>query len=286
MLSRTPQRDMLFGLLCAGALGSLATFYGFNIFYWSRDQATYASARNKGYNTHNTKEQESPLGNWITRDASGFFTMCLVIVGFGQAGLFIWQLNLIREGLVEGKESADAANLSAQIADDSLNLSREVAQRQLRAYVTGGPKFIYSFTPTSNVRCEVYLRNDGVTPAFDTRHRSAIGAFIEPLPDGFKFPDIETIWSPFFVIFPRDTFQGTSSRSSFSTEEIELIKTGTKRIYIWGEILYSDAFGIDHFTRFYSRVAYDAEMLEKLASNYQPTDLRVSFETVGRMEAN
>ena len=75
-------------------------------------------------------------------------------------------------------------------------------------------------------------------------------------------------------------------RGSFSAEDIDAIIGGTKRIYIWGEIIYADTFGQNHFTKFYSRIGYDMEMLRKLTSDYQPTDLKVFFETVGRMEAN
>jgi hypothetical protein len=161
--------------------------------------------------------------------------MWLVIVGFGQASLFIWQLNLIREGLVEGKESADAAKLSAEIADDSLKLSRETAQRQLRAYVTGGPKFIFSFTETSTVRCDIYLRNDGVTPAFNVINKVRIDVFDSVLPDGFIFPDIVVDWSPGVVVFPRDdAFRVTFVRGFFITEDIDAIIVGAKNIYIWG----------------------------------------------------
>jgi hypothetical protein len=159
-------------------------------------------------------------------------------------------------------------------------------QRQLRAYVTGGPRFLYSFTATSNVRCEIYLRNDGVTPAFNMRQRVAIDVFPESLPDDFRFPDILLGWSAFIVVFPRDTFQGTVSRGNFSEDDIAAIVAGEKRIYIWGEIIYDDTFGQHHFTKFYSRVGYDLELLKKLSSDYQPTDLKIIFESAGRMQAN
>jgi hypothetical protein len=53
----------------------------------------------------------------------------LVIVSAVQAGFFLWQLDLIRKGLVDAKESADAATESAKAAKDSA----EAAIRQAKA---------------------------------------------------------------------------------------------------------------------------------------------------------
>jgi hypothetical protein len=124
MLNKKTQRSILFGLICAGALGSLATFYGFSIIYGTGDKSTYTNTGNKGYNTNDTKEQESAIGNWVTRDAGGFFTMWLVIIGFGQAGLFIWQLNLMREGVADAKKAADTASEAAKTANASVEIAR------------------------------------------------------------------------------------------------------------------------------------------------------------------
>jgi len=51
--------------------------------------------------------------NWLTKDAAGFFTFLLVVVGCFQIGLFLWQLRLIRESLDDAKIAADAAKQSA-----------------------------------------------------------------------------------------------------------------------------------------------------------------------------
>jgi hypothetical protein len=185
--------------------------------------------------------------------------------------------------------TAISTALLAIITGGLVIIAREqyiTARRQLRAYVTGGPRFINSFTATSNVRCEIYLRNDGVTPAFNMRQRGSIDVFDERLPDDFRFPDILLGWSAFIVVFPGDTFQGTVSRGNFSEGDIATIVGGEKRIYIWGEIIYDDTFGQRHFTKYYSRVAYDLETLKKLSSGYGPTDLKITFESTGRMEAN
>lgn len=63
---------------------------------------------------------------WITKDAAGFFTLCLVIVGGGQFILFWVQLGFIREslrdtekGVKAAQDAADAAKLNAQAVIDA-----------------------------------------------------------------------------------------------------------------------------------------------------------------------
>lgn len=56
---------------------------------------------------------------WLTKDAGGFFTFVLVIVGGLQLLLFWYQLGLIRESLDPAKEAADAAKLNAQAVMDA-----------------------------------------------------------------------------------------------------------------------------------------------------------------------
>jgi hypothetical protein len=53
-------------------------------------------------------------GDWLTKDAAGFFTFALVIVGALQAALFFVQLKFIRESLGPAKEAAKAAQAAAE----------------------------------------------------------------------------------------------------------------------------------------------------------------------------
>lgn len=76
---------------------------------------------------HSSKEEVDKL--------VALFTGGLVIIGVAQAALFFWQLSLIREGLADAKEFADAARDTAKGTNDAVALARETSERQLRAYV-------------------------------------------------------------------------------------------------------------------------------------------------------
>jgi hypothetical protein len=57
---------------------------------------------------------------WLTKDAAGFFTFWLVVVGLFQVGLFYVQLRLIRKSLAPAEAAAKAAQDAAAIAGRSL----------------------------------------------------------------------------------------------------------------------------------------------------------------------
>jgi hypothetical protein len=104
--------EIVKGMLCAAALGGLLVFYLDQIYY--------------PYN-HGIKPTDNQVvarkhdeESWISKDAAGFFTACLAFVGVVQAGLFFWQLRLIRLSLADTKATAEAANKSATVAERAL----------------------------------------------------------------------------------------------------------------------------------------------------------------------
>src|SRR5262249_41825656 len=71
--------------------------------------------------------------DWIAHDAAGFFTLWLVVVGVGQAGLFVWQLILIKRSLGDAKKAADAAAEGAGAA--RLNAQALIDAESAQMYV-------------------------------------------------------------------------------------------------------------------------------------------------------
>jgi hypothetical protein len=71
--------------------------------------------------------------DWITHDAAGFFSLGLVLVGIGQAALFVWQLILIKRSLGDAKKAADAAAEGAEAA--RLNAQALIDAESAQMYV-------------------------------------------------------------------------------------------------------------------------------------------------------
>lgn len=60
--------------------------------------------------------QASAVATWLTKDASGFFTFWLVVVGSIQVLMFLTQLRFMRRGMDDATKAAEAATLSARAA--------------------------------------------------------------------------------------------------------------------------------------------------------------------------
>jgi hypothetical protein len=255
------RRDTLFGILGAIALGVLLSFYVTQIFEVAPSQTTNPHLAEKRERTNNSQHIESSLGDWLTHDEAGFFTLWLVVVGLGQACLFLWQLRLMGEGLADAKKAADAANLSSEIAAKSLDLSRETAERQLRAYV--GVQHICLKCPglsdqnympierrVGHVNKDfivVTIKNFGLTPAYDVRIwvNWTTTNFAESLPYGFSYQDYEIKESPSPIssqhILQRDQ-QNDSNIAIFDLRPFISTQKQQSMLYIYGHIDYIDIY--------------------------------------------
>jgi hypothetical protein len=176
---------------------------------------------------------------WLTKDAAGFFTFALVIVGFLQILLFLWQLRLIRESLDDTKEAADAAKVAAETG----KIQAETAQQQLRAYVFLENSF-YERTkiePAGGLYKITYrIKNFGSTPAHNVQVASAAevvqwndGQPVVPVPDS-----IETLGS----MAPNQDFYDLETADELSFNPIGLQEVGLA-VYLVGTITYDTVFG-------------------------------------------
>jgi hypothetical protein len=105
-----------------GAILGVATL-GFAIFAMGfvlgssqySSQSTQSQGPEKTNGSESKYEQQEP---WWQRavDPIAVFTLCLVLVGAFQVGLFYVQLKVIRESLGDAKKAADAADVSAKAA--------------------------------------------------------------------------------------------------------------------------------------------------------------------------
>jgi hypothetical protein len=98
-------------------------------------QPAYGQAERKAENKTNKAEQGESGPDWLFRDAAGFFTLCLVVIGGLQLALFYWQLKLIRESLVDAKHAADAATEAAKAATDQANIAKRTFTDRERPYI-------------------------------------------------------------------------------------------------------------------------------------------------------
>jgi hypothetical protein len=150
----------------------------------------------------------------------------------------------------------------------SMQSQENTIKRQMRAYVVGEGGYIGNVTnpppglqipgpnpaaiafPAQGPIARISIKNTGQTPAFRVIHwgNSCFREFplASPLPP--KPPNMRPLNS---ILGP-----GIISTKNFNIpnpltpQEIARLRAGTGAIYVYGEILYRDAFGKEHFTRY------------------------------------
>ncbi len=117
----------------------------------------------------NQNQQES-FWDSVFHDPVAAFTGALVIVGGVQAGLFLWQLDLIRRSLTDAKEASDAAKISADAATRQAKATEESFAKLERPYLFVSGVWILDFdTDFDEFFLQYGIANHGKIPAIVER---------------------------------------------------------------------------------------------------------------------
>jgi hypothetical protein len=156
------------------------------------------------------------------------FTGCLVFVGIAQVVIYKRQARLMRKGL---------------------RLTRKTAERQLRAYLSVDPEII-CLENEKPVIVRVRITNYGQTPAYDLTVIGGIGcaASFETLEPPTPVDAEEITKSAIPPNGRNDQFH--TSPHPVSSEVIAALQAGKRAIWIYGEIIYIDAFKNPRFKKY------------------------------------
>ena len=161
------------------------------------------------------------------------------------------------------EQVSEALAQTAASAAENTQLVREMPERQARiaalqsrAYLSVQFGTVIPQDNNTGYRFEprMLIINNGHTPAYRVRHRIASNVLPFPsLPTDFEFPLPETHpKASIGTLGPEQRFiiQAVVPHL-YSDAEIAQIRNGIdRRIYVWGTVLYEDAFGIKHSTNF------------------------------------
>jgi hypothetical protein len=194
---------------------------------------------------------------WITKDAAGFFTLCLVLVGSGQIILFWVQLRLIRESLDDAKEVASASTRQAKVAEDSLaklerpylfifNVGRLEVEQMTWDQDSGGDDLLLSVTYS--------VANYGKIPAIIKHALAGLSVAVDPTsPDRLPYSHTLVV-SPIFAA--GETRHGIAERLVWdraygNDEDGNIVPTLGKdnTLFFWIIITYRGPFTDGHETR-------------------------------------
>ena len=136
-------------------------------------------------------------------------------------------------------------------------ISKDTAERQLRAYVSFEINAWRGFTKNEPLAVQIALINYGQTPATGVKITGQIEILPFPLPSSYK-PQYSQIGSiaQITTIFPNKGYSSPIGwipvKDVFSSEEISLITSPKSkyRAYMFGHIVYNDIFNHERNTYF------------------------------------
>ncbi len=233
--------DILIGILIA-SLGWVA------VFVWQSSQPpNHTSAASQ-----HCEGTKSECAKATTDDRIADYTWWLAVLTGGLVFAGIIQFGFLIRSDNTARLAANAAERAADATAASVDLARDTAKRQLRAYVTVNGVIRTKDPGDLNGQgfaVLVDIKNSGQTPARDSLQWARIE--IQEFPLTTHLP-IHCLENPTKGILPPEAKNlafPTFTRDLTTIEENAILANHTA-IYVYGEIDYLDAFGDRHLTQF------------------------------------
>lgn len=208
-----------------------------------------------------TAQQEEPKAFWqkVTADPVATFTLCLVVVAAVQAAFFVVQLSYMRTGMEDATLAAEAAQASAETAQQQVEITKLGVFDLNRAYLDVTPsdietRFIADHPPATpavfrpgdpkEIFAKITLKNSGKTRAvvIQIYGEFRTGDWLPPIPQydtskGQTYPTDMSIADGEVLPLPW----------GFTTSEV------VEQFFV-GYVLYRDIFSRGHISRFGMRI--------------------------------
>jgi hypothetical protein len=147
--------------------------------------------------------------------------------------------------------AATAAGFAALFTWMQVDVAKDTAQKELRAYVYAVPTRLFHLgaSPTQGY---LGIKNGGKTFARNVKRWAGINVLGPKISDAFD--DLgKLVPEPGAMTLGPDSHTDATIICNFrvlTPDEVDQIKSGEKRIYVFGKITYEDMFGLPHETTF------------------------------------
>src|SRR5665213_560444 len=205
-----------------------------------------------GHAPPSARQNELIGASWFTKDAGGFFAGLQFVVATVQAGLFIYQLHLIRLSLEDAKAVSLAATRQAHVAEDTLN---KIERPYLFVFNVSNLKveeWNYEGDDFSRLFVTYSVANYGKLPAVIEDMQVSLGVFTEPLPPARTDYNHPLAVSAVLVPGePRHKLDEGLERTKFGSDEggNPIPDLGESDLFFWVIIRYRGTFSGGHVTR-------------------------------------
>ncbi|WP_316175575.1 MULTISPECIES: hypothetical protein [unclassified Bradyrhizobium] len=244
-----------------GVLFAVAIF-GIGMLFERSKQAAYpAQTVPKQETSAEVQKAQSPDAEltgatWLTKDAAGFFTMGLVVVGAAQVFMFFIQLRYMSQGMKDATLAAQAADLSARAATaiefpivrtgwmgpELMSVDELINPRPRRPY--GGA--VNDGWPTRfSVIDKIEFRNYGRTPAFALS--ISCGTAVTNLLPETPIYSTTVRCDPNTVIGPRENREiDLDFGFEITDEQVREIRSLEVVLWFYGRLTFEDVMGRPH----------------------------------------
>jgi hypothetical protein len=269
MRFRTPE-------LFLGCFLTIAVF-SVGILFSSQYSRQPAQTQSSEKSAQAAENKSNPKGSWegVATDPVAAFTLGIFLVGLAQAAFFYVQLKLIRESLTDAKLAAKAAERAAKATEDAVELSRQTAERQLRAYIfldrIDLPGRNIPGTRDTQRKIKIAWKNSGGTRTrkFVAKVSHNVLDLTQQSLETFDFhdePDAQTFRG---LIGPNQSV----NPPQIPVCDIHLVGDTDTALFIWGWAEYQDVFNDTiHRTEFAFRVWIDGDMSTNGVMWFEPTE--------------
>jgi hypothetical protein len=201
---------------------------------------------------------EKPPGNLFRTNATVICIGHLLEAYSGAlSALAALSVSVLTIALVQiGHRQAEHSRVAAASAVRGVEIVRDSAQRELRAYLTVHAGTIDLQINTMNRRFEAHplVHNSGQTPAYNVRFRIGFGMLPLPLPptmDLFLGPDDPNTGDRFTLPSKGNHNLFVSAPRMYSDEEVRQVNAlDGNALYVYGQIAYEDIFRREWRTNF------------------------------------
>lgn len=186
-----------------GCFLTIAVFAAGMLFKRDEQPSSPAQAVEEHETSGERSKPESPDSEltgstWLTKDAAGFFTFGLMVVGIGQALLFYFQLRYMLIGMRDATVAAQAAKLSAEAAIKSAYVSERALTELERPWLFAFGIKVVPINQLGEWTVEFTVANFGKMPAIIEHARLGfvISDCAEPSIPLFAGDDHDLVVSP------------------------------------------------------------------------------------------
>jgi hypothetical protein len=164
--------------------------------------------------------------------------------------------------LSEMQKATAASTKAANAAEDSVTLARQNAQLEQRAWITTAG---ITGTPELNkvLRIKIEVANTGktfaknlkITPSADPQERGKVPDFAAVVKQSAQAGTATKYGVESNVLFPpngKTSVTLTASSGELGQAEIDALRSGEQRIFVYGKMTYDDIFKQHHWTTFCS----------------------------------